>query len=193
MRFNNEEDDDRADYFDGPDIPEEKKPEKKPEYTPDDPLYWEEEHRWEHLRPRRLIRLYFIGGGVVVAIIALILLWWRFFNPYVEEASQYGYIDHVEKRGVVFKTYEATLIPYKNIMDTTRVYDGDFTFSASSEVGAKLRRFQHSGIPVKVEYKTYHATVPWRGDSKTVVTDIDSVDPAIILPPDRNHITEETK
>lgn len=193
MIFNNEEDDDRADYFDGPDIPEEQKPVKKPEYTPDNPLYWEEEHQWEHLRPHRPIRLYLIGGGIVIIVALCIFLWWRFFNPYVEEVCQYGYVDHIEKRGVVFKTYEGTIIPYKNVMDTTRAYTGDFYFSATDKAGKDLRRFQQSGVPVRVEYKIYHATLPWRGDSKTVVTDVDSINPATILPPDRNPNLTQSK
>lgn len=187
MIFNSEDDDDRTDYFDGPDVPEEKKPEKKPTYKPDDPLYWEEEDKWEHLRPRRPLKLYLIIGLIAVAVVAVVLLWWRYFNPYIEEASQYGYIDHVEKRGVVFKTFEATIIPYKNIMDSTRVYDGDFVFSVpDDEVGKQLRKFQDSGIPVRVNYEIYHATLPWRGDSKIVVTEVDSVDSNVILPPEFN-------
>ena len=187
MIFNNEEDDDRTDYFDGPDVPEVKKPEKKPTYKPEDPLYWEEEDKWEHLRPRRPLKLYMTTGLAAVLVVAIIMLWWRYFNPYVEEASQYGYIDHVEKRGMVFKTFEATIIPYKNIMDSTRVYDGDFVFSAANdEVGSKLKKYQRSGIPVRVEYEIYHAIVPWRGDSKTIVTEVDSVSPSVILPADVN-------
>lgn len=185
MIFNSEDDDDRTDYFDGPDVPEEKKPEKKPTYKPDDPMYWEEEDKWEHLRPRRPLKLYLIIG--LIAVVAVVLLWWRYFNPYIEEASQYGYIDHVEKRGLVFKTFEATIIPYKNIMDSTRVYDGDFVFSVpDDEVGKQLRKFQDSGIPVRVNYEIYHATLPWRGDSKIVVTEVDSVDSNVILPPEFN-------
>lgn len=187
MIFNNEEDDDRTDYFYGPDVPEKEKPEKKPEYKPDDPKYWEEEDRWEHLRPRRPFKLYLTLIAIVMVVAGAVVLWWYFFNPYVEEASQYGYVDQIEKRGVVFKTFEASIIPYKNIMDTTRTYDGDFIFSVPDDnIGAKLKQYQYSGVPVRVEYEIYHSSLPWRGDSQIIVINVDSIDPKVILPPDRN-------
>ena len=96
-----------------------------------------------------------------------------------------GYVESIERRGTVFKTYEGVLLPYKELLDTTRVYRRDFIFTAADEKGAvALKRAMYLGRPVRVSYKQYHAIVPWRGSSKIVVTAVDSVDPNTILPPE---------
>ena len=112
-------------------------------------------------------------------------VWLRFINPYVEDASQVGYVEHIERRGTVFKTFEGVLLPYKELIDTTRIYRRDFVFTAADEATAvRLKQAMIEARPVRVTYKQYHATLPWRGSSKTIVTSVDSVDPARILPPE---------
>ncbi|MDE6796037.1 MAG: hypothetical protein K2J63_12135, partial [Muribaculaceae bacterium] len=109
----------------------------------------------------------------------------RFLSPYVTDASQVGYVEHIEKRGTVFKTYEGVLLPYKELLDTTRVYRRDFIFTAADEKTAvSLKQAMLDGRPVRVSYKQYHAILPWRGSSKTIVTGVDSVDASKILPPE---------
>ncbi len=176
----------KEDFFDGPDIPEQPKAPKKPAYKPEDPAYWEEdESEWEHLRLRKRWKVWLWAGCVLVVILLGVACWLRYFSPYVEDATQYGYVEHIEKRGTVFKTYEGVLLPYKELRDTTRIYSRDFIFTASDfEVAKRLKQAQLGGYPVRVEYRRYHATVPWRGSSKTVVTAVDSVDASTILPPE---------
>lgn len=181
-----EPDQEKNDFFDGPDIPEPPKEPKKPTYKPDDPAYWEEEEsEWEHLKPHNRSSLKLWLAGIILLIGLLVAGWLRYFSPYVEDAIQYGYVEHLEKRGTVFKTYEGVLLPYKELRDTTRLYSRDFIFTAANwDVTKKLRTAQLDARPVRVEYKKYHATLPWRGASKIVVTAVDSVDPANILPPE---------
>lgn len=177
---------DKNDYFDSVEMPEEKPKEpKKPHLKPDDPAYWdEEESEWEHLKPRRRVMPWlYIGGAMLIAGL-LIGVYLRYFKPYVTEAVEFGYVEHIERRGTVFETYEGVLIPFKELMDTTRVYSRDFIFTAADEkVAIKLKQAQLKCEPVKVEYRRYHATLPWRGASKTVVWSVDSVDKDKILPP----------
>lgn len=188
MIFNdNKEDDDKEDFFEGnhPE-PEVKKP-KAPKLTPDDPRYWmRDESQWEHLQlPRRTrgMKLWLILSLAVAGL--CVGLYIRYFSPYITEATQYGYIDSIEKRGSLFKTYEGVLIPYRELMDTTRIYDRNFVFSAAdSHVAARIKGFVGSGRPLKLEYKQYHATLPWRGASRIVVTAVDTVDASRILPPE---------
>lgn len=189
MIFNNnkEEDQDNIDYFDSTGPEEQEKEPKKPTYHPEDPDYWEEEEsEWEHLKPRTRIPyfwLWIITGFVVIGL--MIACWLRFLSPYIDEATQYGYVEHIEKRGTVFPTYEGVLIPYKELMDTTRIYSRDFVFSVENDkTAAFLKRAQLKAQPVMVTYKKYHATVPWRGASKIIVTQADTVDPSKILPPE---------
>lgn len=184
------EEDDKNDYFDGNNVPEEpRKPKepKKPAYKPDDPRYWEEEEPdFEHLKPgdRKRIWWWVAACGVVVGLIAAGYIRW--FAPYSVDAVQYGYVEDIEERGLVFKSFEGVLLPYKNLMDTTRVYEGDFVFSTKDTPSAvMLRRMQYANKPVRVVYRRYRSIVPWRGDTKYLVTAVDSVDPSKILPPDR--------
>lgn len=182
---------DKEDYFEKSpeDIPKKEKPPKKPRYHDDDPRYYEEEEsRWEHLKPSTYRRgpMLWIVGAVVVVMCFLVCLYIYIFTPRVHEATQYGYVDHVQKEGMMFHTYEGMMLPYKSLMDTVRPYEGDFEFSAKdSEVATQLLRQQGTGKPVKVQYKVYRFAMPWRGNSKVIVTAVDSVDPRTLLPPDR--------
>lgn len=180
----------KDDYFEDTDVPEEKpKPEKKPRLKPDDPRYWEEpEDDFEHLRPSG--RSYWKFWCVLAAVAIVVGIVWggyvMTFSAYVVDATQYGYVESIDKRGDVIKTYEGVLLPYKNLMDTTRVYDGDFVFSSNNpSVAARLAEMQIANRPVRVTYKVYHTAMPWRGDSKIQVVSVDSVDERDILPPDR--------
>ena len=187
MFDNNDEDDDKRDLFDN-EKPEENDQveDKKIHFKPDEPEYWEqEESEWDHLKRRSRVPgwVWIIGALAVVGLV--IGCWIRYFSPYVEDATQYGYIEHIEKRGMIFKTYEGTLIPYKELMDTTRLYNRDFVFSvADQKTAATIKQALYDVKPVRVNYRKYYATVPWRGASKIVVTSADTVSPDKILPPD---------
>lgn len=183
MNFN----DDKDDFFDGPDIPETPPAPKMPELKPEDPDYWEQdESEFEHLMPKRSswhLWVWIAVAGVVIGLFVAVYL--RYFSPYVSEATQYGYVEDIEKRGTVFQTYEGVILPYKELMDTTRVYREDFKFSVKDpQVATLLRRMQYANLPVRVEYKRYHASLPWRGESKIIVVAADTADPAKILPPE---------
>lgn len=188
MNFN---EDDKNDYFDQEYIPEEPKPvkeEKRPVLKPEDPAYWDEpESEFDHLKQTSRSWKLWVWVAVAGVVMGLVIAGWLiYFNPYVENAVTYGYVESIEKRGTAIKTYEGVLLPYKNIMDTTRVYDRDFVFSTVNDTAAvMLRRMQYRNRPVRVEYEVYHAAVPWRGDTKYIVVRVDSVDPRTILPPER--------
>ena len=179
--------DDKDDFFDGPDIEEVPKQPKAPVLKPEDPDYWEQdESEFEHLRPQRKGWAFkaWMAAAVVVAGV-VIFAYFRYFSPYVSEATQYGYVENIEKRGTVFKTYEGIILPYKELMDTTRVYREDFKFSVKDpDVAVRLRRLQYANLPVRVQYKKYHASLPWRGESRIIVIKADTADPAKILPPE---------
>lgn len=186
MLFDQEEDKDKNDYFESNDTGEERvKEPKKPKFKPDEPDYWEEESQWDHLKPRSSAPIWLWSFFILVMVGIVIAVWLRYFSPYIEDATQYGYVENVERRGTVFKTYEGVLIPYKELMDTTRIYSRDFIFSVQDDnTAATLKRAQLSAKPVRVTYKQYHATVPWRGSNKIVVEEADTVDPSKILPPE---------
>lgn len=178
------------DYFDDPDPdPQDEKPKKprQPKYREDDPRYWERESKWDHLKPRRRIRFYLWLSLAAVIVGAIVAIYIRYFSPYIDGATQYGYVEGIEHRGMLFKTYEGVLIPYKELMDTTRVYHRDFIFTADNvKIATELKRAMLARRPVRVEYKRYFGTLPWRGSSQIIITHVDSVDPRRILPPEFN-------
>lgn len=180
---------DKNDYFESSDIVEKPKEPKKPKLTPDDPRYWEEpEDEFEHLKPsRRTLWRVWVWAGLCAVIIGIIWACYiRYFKAYVSDATQYGYVEQIARHGDMIHTYEGVLLPYKNLMDTTRVYEGDMVFSTSkAEIAAELKKMQFANKPVRVTYNVYHTTLPWRGRSKIIVTAVDSVNERDILPPDR--------
>lgn len=182
---------DKDDFFDK--IPEEKpkkeKAPRKPVYKSDDPRYYEsEDTKWEHLAlpPFRRNKIIAYGASALIIFLIIYGLCIYFFTPVVDEADAYGYVENVERHGTVFKTYEGTVLPYKLINDTTRPYDGDFVFSTRNvKMAAELKRRQQTGCPVKLGYKVYRTRMPWRGETKTILVSVDSVDASRLLPPDR--------
>lgn len=183
------EETEKNDYFENSEVVEKPKEEKKEVLSPEDPRYWEEpEDEFEHLRP--LTRTSWkIWAWVAVAVVSLLVLCWiwtRIFHPYVQEATQFGYVETIEKRGELFPTYEGVLLPYKNLMDTTRVYEEDVVFSTNNPgVAARMKELQFVNKPVRVQYMKYHTVMPWRGESKLIITDVDSVSALDIMPYER--------
>lgn len=190
MIFNNDTDpkDTRPDYFDGEDLPETKK-ERRNRYRTDDPRYWEEEDEsgeWDHLRPLLRWRVWALAALVLTVVMLSGFIYIHWFRPYATGGVQYGYVENIQHQGHIFKTYEGVMLPYRNLMDTVRPYGHDFVFTAADDrVAAALLRASAANRPVRVEYTRYSAPLPWRGDSRLVVTAVTDADPALILPPDR--------
>lgn len=190
----NDNDKGTNDFFESETV-EAPNPPKEPEPRPDEPQYWErDESQWDHLlsaRPSRRRLVVWVGAAAFVLLFG-VGVWLRWFSPCVDEAVQFGYVDCIERRGTVFQTYEGVLIPYKELMDTSRLYRRDFVFSAAHDtVAASLLRMQLACRPVAVHYRRYHAVLPWRGASQTIVTAVDTVDPRTILPPEFNPLYKE--
>ena len=186
--FKNKEE--KEDFFEKtPEIVEKPKEPKKPVFQPDDPRYYDEdESEWEHLKPTPYRRRRLVIYSATLLIIVGFLVWGYvyFFTPSVRDAETYGYVENIEERGMVFTSYEGVLLPYRSVMDTARFYKGDFVFSVKdAHIAATLKKQQRTGRPVKVEYVKYRTRFPWRGDEKTIVIGVDTVDPKVLLPPDR--------
>ncbi len=123
-------------------------------------------------KPKRGRKVLWWTIAVCVAVLAVVF-YLRYCSPYVEDARMTGFVTKVEKRGMIFKTYEADFISEAALTDTTRVYSHDVSFSVDNpEVIARLQQMQGTGRTVTVVYETYYATLPWRGESKSVITEI---------------------
>lgn len=96
----------------------------------------------------------------------------RYFIPYIVESRVTGYVTLVEKRGIVFPTFEGEMVSESLLADTTRIYSRDLSFSIpDDELALRLQQYQGTGRPVTVTFKRYYGTLPWRGAYNTVAVD----------------------
>lgn len=118
-----------------------------------------------------------IAGVVLVALVVLgVWIWLHFYNPYVSDARMRCYVVNVEKRGVLFKTFEADVVTEQSLTDTARVYSKETTVSVpDAELAKELQQVQGTGRPVTLNYEIFNGVLPWRGASRTVITSIDKL------------------
>ncbi len=116
-------------------------------------------------RPRRVWPVYLI---LVLVLIIAGCVWVRWFNPYAQEARVRGYVTKVEKRGLLFKNYEGEIVTEGRVAD--RTYTSDLHVSVPDDsLGRLLQSYQGSGIPLELVTERYYGTLPWRGESKTIL------------------------
>ena len=122
-------------------------------------------------KPRRRGRR-LLAGMIFLVFVALgIIAWLRYLNPYVVDAQESGYVYNVERRGVIFKTFEGEMIANRSLRDSSRVYPQHLQFSVPDDSIARLlQEYQNRGTRVTITYERYSGTLPWRGASVNVVT-----------------------
>ncbi|MDE6562026.1 MAG: hypothetical protein K2K75_11650 [Muribaculaceae bacterium] len=185
-KVNDEEDEDN-DFFDSDDEPAPVKKPKPPKLDPEDPDYWieEEESPLSSIihKPRNGWKWWLAGALTLLGM--LIFAWVWFLRPYTDSAVKYGYIRNMERRGSIIKTFEGTMIPYKELGDPDPLYFNDVRFSvASDSLAAVMKRMMLGCVPVRVEYEMYHTALPWKGEEKMIIIKADTADPKKILPPE---------
>lgn len=105
----------------------------------------------------------------IITLVGALTIYLYYFNPYVVDAQKSGYISSVEKKGIIFKTYEGVLVEQASVTGDSNNFN--FTFESDS-LATKAMDIQGSGERVKVKYRKYNSTIPWRGDSEYVVFDV---------------------
>ena len=109
-----------------------------------------------------------------VALAAFIFV--RFFFVYSTGVNA-GDINYFQKEGLLFKTYEGKMIQsgFKSGSSAAKIQSNEFKFSVTDEkVAEKLMRA--SGKHVELRWKRYMGTLPWRGNSQFVATEVLSVE-----------------
>lgn len=181
-----DEDEEDNDFFDSDDEPVPEKKPKVPKLDPEDPDYWiEEESPISSIirKPRKTWKIWL--AGAIGLLLLIIFSWIWFLRPYSDNAIKYGYIKNMERRGSFLKTFEGTMIPYKELGDPNPLYFEEVKFSVESDsLAAVMKRMMLGCIPVRVEYDTYHAPLPWKGEAKMIIIKADTADPKKILPPE---------
>ena len=118
------------------------------------------------------------GGKVitwisVIAVLALgLYIYFKFCFVYAEGVNE-GDINYFQKEGWVFKTYEGKMIQtgLKNTKVQGSIQSNEFKFSVTDDrVAEKLNEGSNTGV--KLHWKRYKGTLPWRGNSQFIVDSV---------------------
>ncbi len=121
------------------------------------------------------------GGKVLTTILSVLLLglaifvYVKFFFVYSEGTNE-GDINYFQCEGFVFKTYEGKMIQtgYNSHNTSATIQSNEFKFSVVDERIAE-QIDSNSSRQIKLHWKRYLGTLPWRGNSQFVVDSIISV------------------
>ena len=114
----------------------------------------------------------------LIAVIALtIFIFFRFFFVYSSGVNT-GDLNYFQREGVIFKTYEGKMIQsgFKAANNgTDGLHSNEFKFSVTSDAVADTL-MRASGKRVELRWVRYMGTLPWRGNSQYVVTEVLSIE-----------------
>lgn len=186
--FGKTDEEEEGDFYDS-DVEPEPEPIRKPKVPkldPEDPDYWiEEESAISSILPKTRKKWKWWLAAIIMLLVAITGIWIWFFRPYVDDAVKYGYIKNMERRGALIKTFEGSMIPYKEIGDPNPLQFEEVSFSVQSDsLAALMKRMMLDCMPVRLEYEVYHSSLPWKGESKMIIIKADQADPNKILPPE---------
>ena len=129
-----------------------------------------------------------IGGKIItvlstLAVVALVLfVYVKFFFVYSQGVNE-GDINYFQYEGFVFKTYEGKMIQtgYNSRNSQATIQSNEFKFSVEDEQVAKQIE-NSSSRQIKLHWKRYLGTLPWRGKSQYVVDSVVYVQPLYQTP-----------
>ena len=121
------------------------------------------------------------AGKVWTTILSVLLLglavfvYFKFFFVYSEGTNE-GDINYFQREGFVFKTYEGKMIQtgYNSHNTSATIQSNEFKFSVEDKRIAE-QIDSNSSRQIKLHWKRYLGTLPWRGNSQYVVDSIISV------------------
>lgn len=98
-----------------------------------------------------------------ILLISAILIYWFYFNVF-SDGERNGILVKLTKKGNVFKTYEGEMwLSCRQVVNAEKLF-----FSVDDDaLSDSLMNVQDECI--KIYYKEYRRTLPWRGESKYVV------------------------
>ena len=109
----------------------------------------------------------------VIAVLALAAyIFIKFCFVYSEGVNE-GDINYFQREGFIFKTYEGKMIQtgLKNTHVQGSIQSNEFKFSVESESVAKQLN-EGTNMNVKLHWKRYLGTLPWRGNSQYIVDSV---------------------
>lgn len=126
--------------------------------------------------------MYMNTGGKIIAIVSAlavvalaVFVYVKFFFVYSEGTNE-GDINYFQREGFIFKTYEGKMIQtgYNSHNTSATIQSNEFKFSVVDERVAQ-QIDNNSSRQIKLHWKRYLGTLPWRGKSQFVVDSIISV------------------
>lgn len=127
-----------------------------------------------------------ISSASIIAVLAI--AGWVFFKFcfVYSEGTNEGDINYFQKEGFIFKTYEGKMIQtgYNSKNTKSTIQSNEFKFSVADERIAEQIQ-NSSSRQVKLYWKRYLGTLPWRGNSEYIV---DSISVSTNTATDRNDI-----
>lgn len=115
--------------------------------------------------------------SLTVLIALSVFIYFRFFFVYSTGVNA-GDINYFQRQGVVFKTYEGKMIQSgfrTTSTDNNGLRSNEFKFSVTDRAVADTL-MRCSGKHVELRWKRYMGTLPWRGRSQYVATEVLSID-----------------
>ena len=124
-----------------------------------------------------------IGGKIIaivstLAVVALaVFVYVKFFFVYSQGVNE-GDINYFQYEGFIFKTYEGKMIQTgsNSRNSSATIQSNEFKFSVVDEAVARQIE-NNSSRQIKLHWKRYLGTLPWRGKSQYVVDSVVSVQP----------------
>ena len=135
-------------------------------------------------------------GKIVTTVVSVLLLalvgfvYFKFFFVYSEGTNE-GDINYFQREGFIFKTYEGKMIQtgYNSHNTSATIQSNEFKFSVVDERVAQ-QIDNNSSRQIKLHWKRYLGTLPWRGNSQFVVDSIISVRNAMPVAPAAEEMLE---
>lgn len=115
--------------------------------------------------------------ALVAVLVLTLFIYFRFFFVYSSGVNA-GDINYFQRQGVIFKTYEGKMIQsgFKaSGTNTTALRSNEFKFSVTDRAVADTL-MRCSGKRVELRWKRYFGTLPWRGQSQYIATEVLSVE-----------------
>ena len=121
------------------------------------------------------------GGKIITSVASILVLglaifvFFKFFFVYSEGTNE-GDINYFQREGFIFKTYEGKMIQtgYDSHNTSATIQSNEFKFSVvDNRIAEQID--SNSSRQIKLHWKRYLGTLPWRGNSQYVVDSIISV------------------
>ena len=113
----------------------------------------------EPAEPRRHPKRTLFWVITVVVLVLAAIGYVRYLRPYVDDAAMTVRIDNVERRGFIFKTYEAEVTDCQNgLRMVVSVPD--------EKLALKMQRVQGTDSLYRLHFSRYKRALPWKGESR---------------------------